>query len=110
MKCILDVGCTVTLHLLRDKRQVFPDAVLSRWPVNCPAYAAGLKNLLKRSYTGAAMKRSLKHKLLRVQCVVAKRLGGNPPHCVPSTLAQLCWQKRAWAKNRVRNLRNCVAP
>ena len=95
MKCILDVGCSVTLHLIRDKRQVFPDEVLSRWPVNCPAYAAGVKKLLKRSYKGAAMKRSLKQKLLmHVHCVVSKKLGGNPPQTLASTLAQLCWQKR----------------
>ena len=87
--------CNATVAGIKDKRQVFPDEVLSRWPVNCPAYAAALKRLLTRAYKGAAMKRSLKQKMLmHVHCVVAKKLGGNPPHCVPSTLAQLCWQKR----------------
>ena len=95
MKCILDVGCTVTLHSIGDTRPVFPDEVLSRWPVNCPAYSAGLKNLLTRSYKDASMKKSLKHKLLmHVHSVVARKLGGNPPPCLASTLAQLCWQQR----------------
>ena len=95
MKCILDVGSCVTLHHIRDKRNVFPDEVFSRWPVNCPAYAGGLKKLLTRTYKGKYMKTDLKQKLLmHVHFVVSKKLGGNPPHSLPSTLAQLCWQKR----------------
>jgi len=94
MKRILDVGCSVTLHGIRDNRRVFPDEVLSKWPVDCPAYAAGLEKLLTSSHKGAAMEKSLKHKLLmHVHRTVSKKLGGSPPPCLPSTLAHLCWQK-----------------
>ena len=106
MKCILDVGCNVTLHSIQDTCQVFPDEVLSKWPVNCPAYSAALKKLLTPSYKGATIKRSLKHKLLmHVHCVVAKKLGGNPPHGLSSTLAQLCWQKRQSNAHRPKDLK-----
>ena len=104
MKCILDVGSCVTLHHIRDKRNVFPDEVFSRWPVNCPAYAGGLKKLLTRTYKGKYMKTDLKQKLLmHVHCVVSKKLGGNPPHSLPSTLAQLCWKKRQDNSHRHRH-------
>ena len=36
MKCILDVGTNCTIKATKDNRQVFPDALLSKWPVNCP--------------------------------------------------------------------------
>ena len=94
MKCILDVGCNATLYGIKDSRQVFPDAVLSRWPVNCPAYTQGIKKLLKSSYKNAVIRQSLKYKLLmHVHCTLSKKLGAAT-HRVPSTLAQLCWQKR----------------
>ena len=110
MKCILDVGCSVTLHHIPDRRTVFPDEVLSKWPVNCPAYGPGLKKLLTRSYKGAPMKRGLKHKLLmHVHCVVSKKLGGNPPHWLSSTLAQLCWEKRQVNSHRHKHTKKRVS-
>eukprot|EP00972_Heterocapsa_arctica_P069110 10211440-Heterocapsa_arctica.AAC.1 len=39
MKCILDVPCNSSLPVLGDTGVLFPDAVLSRWPIHCPAYA-----------------------------------------------------------------------
>ena len=94
MKCILDVGCNATVHGITDGRQVFPDEVLSRWPVNCPGYGTGLQKVLKREYKSTVMRANLKYKLLmHLHSVLSKKLGAAT-HRVPSTLAQLCWQKR----------------
>ena len=77
---------------------MFPDAVLSRWPVGCPAYKPGLKKVLKPAYKKAVLKAGLKYKLLMyVHAKMSKRLGAAT-HRVPSTLAALCWDKRAKKK------------
>lgn len=97
MKCILDVPCTSGLRCLRDSEPVFPDMVLSRWPVRCPAYKAGLQALLKMRYKRNALGADLKYKLLmRAHAEISRRLGAQH-HCVATTLAQLCWQKRRGA-------------
>ena len=94
MKCILDVGTNCTIKATTDGRHVFPDAVLSTWPVNCPAYTTGVKKLLRPKYRTRPMKRVLKYKVLMyVHARLAKRLGAAH-HSVSSTLAQICWQKR----------------
>ena len=95
MKCLLDVGCAVTLHNIQDKRTVFPDEVLSKWPISCPAYAKGINKLLKPTHQGNALNKNVKRKLLmHIHCVVSKKIGGNPALSLPSTLAHLCWEKR----------------
>ena len=100
MKCILDVGCNCSIQKTKDGKQVFPDAALSRWPVGCPAYEPGLKKVLKPAYKKAVLKAGLKYKLLMyVHAKMSKRLGAAT-HRVPSTLAALCWDKRAKKKKR----------
>ena len=94
MKCILDVGTNCSIKATKDNRQVFPDALLSKWPVNCPAYKTGVKKLLKPKYRTKVMNANLKYKVLMyVHAKLAKRLGAAH-HSVSSTLAQMCWQKR----------------
>ena len=94
MKCILDVGTNCTIKATKDNRQVFPDALLSKWPVNCPGYKTGVKKLLKPKYRTKVMNANLKYKVLMyVDAKLAKRLGAAH-HSVSSTLAQMCWQKR----------------
>jgi len=94
MKCILDVGTNCTIKATKDNRQVFPDALLSKWPVNCPGYKTGVKKLLKPKYRTKVMNANLKYKVLMyVHAKLAKRLGAAH-HSVSSTLAQMCWQKR----------------
>ena len=94
MKCILDVGTNCIIKATKDNRQVFPDAVLSKWPVNCPAYKTGVKKLLKPKYRTKVMNANLKYKVLMyVYAKLAKRLGAAH-HSVSSTLAQMCWQTR----------------
>ena len=95
MKCILDVGCQCRLHSSHGST-VFPDPLLSRWPVQCPAYKAAMVPMLKPKFKKRAFKKHLKWKsLMYVHAVVSKHLGGPGTHCVSTTLAQLCWQKRA---------------
>ena len=96
MKCLLDVGCAVTLQKIQDKRAVFPNEVLSKWPIGCPAYAKGVKKLMKPAYKGKTLNKGLKRNLLmHVHSVVSKKIGGNPPLSLPATLAHLCWEKRS---------------
>ena len=94
MKCILDVGCNCSIHSTKDS-QVFPDALLSKWPVSCPSYSAGLRNVLKPKFRTKSRNRKLKYKcLMYLHAVLSKKLGGPGTHRVPCTLAQLCWKKR----------------
>ena len=94
MKCMLDVGTNCTIRATKDNRQLFPDAVLSKWPVNCPAYKTGVKKLLKPKYRTKLMNANLKYKVLMyVHAKLSKRLGAAH-HSVSSTLAQICWQQR----------------
>ena len=94
MKCILDVGLNCMIKATKDNRQVSPAAVLSKWPVNCPAYKTGVKKLLKPKYRTKVMNANLKNKVLMyVHAKLAKRLGAAQ-HWVSSTLAQMCWEKR----------------
>jgi len=102
MKCILDVGTNTTIKATGDTKSVFPDAVLSAWPVNCPAYTSGIKRLLKRQCKNKAIKMHLKYTLLLfVHARMSKRLGAAH-HSVSSTLAQLCWEKRQNNRNNRR--------
>ena len=95
MKCILDVGCNCSIKLTMDS-QVFPDALVSKWPVNCPAYAKGIKRLFKPQVTNRCLSSNMKYKcLMYIHAVLSKKLGGPGVHRLPSTLAQLCWQKRS---------------
>ena len=97
MKCILDVGCNCSINATKGS-EVFPDALLSKWPVNCPAYSAGVRDVLKPEFRGQRLNRNLKHKyLMYLHAVLSKKLGGPGTHRVPSTLAQLCWKKRQGA-------------
>ncbi len=95
MKCILDVGCQCRISSTKSST-VFPGPLLSRWPVNCPAYKGALVKLLKPRFKKKKFCQKLKLKsLMYVHAVLSKELGGPGTHCVSSTLAQLCWQKRA---------------
>ena len=49
MKLILDVGCQCRIYSSNGST-VFPDALLSRWPVNCPAYKGALVKMLKPKF------------------------------------------------------------
>ena len=94
MKCILDVGTNCSIKGTKGKKQVFPDAVLSKWPVDCPRYKKQLRKLLKPKYQLTSMNADLKYKLLMyIHAILSKRLGAAH-HSVSSTLAQLCWEKR----------------
>ena len=94
MKCVLDVPCILGLPSLGAPVQLFPDAVLARWPVRCPAYLAGLRKLLKPQYKTTRLSNDLKYKLrMRVHAKLSARLGAQH-HSVSTTLAQLCWRKR----------------
>ena len=94
MKCMLDVPCNLGLPSLGAPVQLFPDVVLARWPVRCPAYVAGLRKLLKPQYKTKKLSADLKYKLLmRVHAKLSARLGAQH-HSVSTTLAQLCWQER----------------
>ena len=64
MKCVLDVPCNLGLPSLGAPVQLFPDAVLARWPVRCPAYLAGLRKILKPQYKTTRLSNDLKYKLL----------------------------------------------
>ena len=95
MKCFLDVPCNLSLAQFNDRHTVFPDMVLSRWPINCPGYAKALKGLLKPKVRSRRMSAGMKTKLLmHVHRVMSRELGAQH-HSLSSTLAQLCWQKRA---------------
>lgn len=95
MKLILDVGCQCRIYSSNGST-VFPDALLSRWPENCPAYKGALVKMLKPKFRKQAFSKNMKWKsLMYVHAVLSKELGGPGTHCLPSTLAQLCWQKRA---------------
>ena len=95
MKCILDVGCNCSIKLTKDL-QVFPDALVSKWPMNCPAYAKGIRNLLKPRVRNLRLSSTIKYKcLMYIHAVLSKKLGGPGVHRLPSTLAQLCWKKRS---------------
>ncbi len=79
---------------MHETAQTRPDAVLSIWPVNCPAYTPAVRKLLRRPYKQKTLRADLKHKLLMcIHARLSKRLGAHT-HGVPSTLAQLCWQRR----------------
>ena len=94
-KIMLDVACCMSLPSLNDSDPVFPDAVLSRWPINCPAYRPALKQLLKPKFQKQLHDTVLKRQLLmHVHCVLSRRLGAHI-HNFASTTAQLCWQKRS---------------
>ena len=100
MKCLLDVGCNATMRGIEDGQQVFPDVVLSKWPVKCPAYKTGLRQLLKKSYRASPLRAKVKYNLLmHVHAMMSKKLGAAT-HRVSSTLAQLCWQKRHKRNNQ----------
>ena len=93
-KLLLDVACNISLPSIADNDPVCPDGVLSRWPIDCPAYGPALKLLLKPYYKRLAMRKGLKRQLLlRVHFLLSERLGANT-HNLSSTAAQLCWQKR----------------
>ena len=92
---MLDVACYMSLPSIKDNDSVFPDAVLSRWPINCPAYQPALKQLVKSKFHKQLHDKVLKRQLLmHVHCVLSRRLGANI-HNFASTTAQLCWQKRS---------------
>ena len=94
-KILLDVACNLSLPIIKDTYPVCPDGVLSRWPWNCPAYSLALKRLLKPAQKKKALHATLKrHLLMRVHFHLSARLGANS-HNLSSTMAQLCWQKRA---------------
>jgi len=96
-KIMLDVACYMSLPSIKDNDSVFPDAVLSRWPINCPAYTPALKQLLKPKFQKELQKKALKRQLLmHVHRVLSHRLGANI-HNFASTTAQLCWEKRSKA-------------
>ncbi len=102
MKCILDVGTNCTIKATNDNMQVFPGALVSKWPVNCPAYKTGVKKLLKPEYRMKVMNAKLKFKVLMyVHAKLAKKLGAAH-HSVSSTLAQICWQKREDTSRAIR--------
>ena len=95
MKCILDVGCQCRISSSKGST-VFPDVLLSRWPVNCPAYRPALVKMLKPKFKKKKFGQKIKLKsLMYVHAVLSKELGGPGTHCVSTTLAHLCWQKRA---------------
>jgi len=94
MKRILEVGANCTIKATNDNMQVFPDALVSKWPVNCPAYKTGVEKLLKPEYRRMAMSAELKFKVMMyVHAKLAKKLGAAH-HSVSSTLAQICRQRR----------------
>ena len=83
----------MSLPSIGDNDPVCPDGVLSRWPIDCPAYGPALKLLLKPSYRKVTMTKVLKRQLLmRVHLVLSEGLGANS-HNLSTTAAQLCWQK-----------------
>ena len=93
-KILLDVACNISLPSIKDKCAVCPDGVLSRWPIECPAYAPAIKRVLKPTYKNLMLSKYLKHHLLmRIHFILSARLGAKH-HNLPSTMAQLCWQKR----------------
>jgi hypothetical protein len=95
MKLILDVGCQCRIYSSNGST-VFPDVLLSRWPVNCPAYRGAVVKMLKPKFKKKKFSKNVKWKsLMYVHAVLSKELGGPGTQCVPTTLAQLCWQKRA---------------
>jgi hypothetical protein len=95
MKCILDVGTNCSINSTNSS-PVFPDALLSRWPVNCPAYSASLKRMFKPTFKKKPLRADMKFKcLMYYHAVLSKKLGGPGTHRVPCTLAHLCWQKRS---------------
>ena len=95
MKCILDVPCNCSIKLTMGS-PVFPDTLMSKWPVNCPAYAKGIKNLFKTNVRNRRLNRNMKYKcLMYIHSVLSKKLGGPGVHRLSSTLAQLCWKKRS---------------
>ena len=97
MKCILDVGTNCSIHSTNNS-PVFPDALLSKWPINCPAYSAALRSKFKSKFKKKTLRADLKFKcLMYVHAVLSKKLGGLGIHGVSSTLAHLCWQKRTKA-------------
>ena len=49
MKCILDVGTNCGINSSNGS-PVFPGALLSKWPGNCPAYSAALKRMIKPKF------------------------------------------------------------
>ena len=95
MKCILDVGSNCSINS-SNGFPVFPDALLSKWPVNCPAYSAGLRRLFKPKFKKKVLRADMKFKcLMYTHAVLSKQLGGPGTHRVSSTLAHLCWRKQA---------------
>ena len=96
MKCVLDGLCNVGLPSIGDPAQIFSDTVLSRWPINCPAYSPGIKNLLKEQYKQCRLTADRKHQLLMlIHARLASKLGAHT-YRLCGTLAQLqCWQERA---------------
>ena len=91
---LLDVACNMSLPSIKDSDPVCPDGILSRWPIDCPAYGPALKLLLKPLYKKLTNNKVIKRQvLMRVHFVLSGRLGANN-HNLSSTSAQLCWQKR----------------
>ena len=93
MKCILDVGCNCSIKLTMDS-PVFPDALVSKWPLKCPTYAEGIRNCLKPRSRNLRFRSDIKYKcLMYIHAVLSKQLGGPGAHRLSSTRAQLCWKK-----------------
>ena len=96
-KILLDVACNMSLPSIQDSDPVCPDGVLSRWPIDCPAYKPGLALLLKPQHKRKKLSRCVKLQLLMyVHQVLSRRLGAKN-HNLSSTTAQLCWQLRSTA-------------